>query len=72
VRSFPPSLACSQIELRRDSPKPRRREGGRSAACARPEGLRSIGEGGIDQRIRRSRSDTGPDNRQEIVSKIRE
>jgi hypothetical protein len=40
--------------------------------CGRPEGPHSIGEGGIDQRIRRSRSDSGPDNRQEIMSKIRE
>jgi hypothetical protein len=29
-------------------------------------------ERGIDQRFGRSRTDTSPDNRQEIVSKIRE
>jgi len=36
------------------------------------EALCRIREGRIDQRPRRSRSETGPDNCQEIVSKIRE
>jgi hypothetical protein len=38
----------------------------------RAEALRHIRERRVDQRVRRSRSETGPDNRQEIVSKIRE
>jgi len=46
----------------------------RSAVSGRPEGLHyiSLRERRLDQRLRRSRSETGPDNRQEIVSKIRE
>jgi hypothetical protein len=66
VRTFPPTLVCGQIALRRGSPKRRRRDSGR------PGGLHYIGERGIHERIRRSGSDTGPDNCQEIVSEIRE
>jgi hypothetical protein len=50
---------------------------------SRPEGLHDIlgararpgvdvGERGIDERVGGGRTDTGPDNRQEIVSEIRE
>jgi hypothetical protein len=45
----------------------------------RSEGLRHIGvnrihvgEGRIDERVGGGRTDTGPDNRQEVVSEIRE
>jgi hypothetical protein len=49
----------------------------RSAVCGRPEGLHYISlsafrERGVDEAVRRGRSDTGPDNRQEIVSEIRQ
>jgi hypothetical protein len=51
----------------------------RSALCGRPKGLHYICSGGIQicqrvvhQPVRRSRSNTGPDNRQDVVSKIRE
>jgi len=42
------------------------------SAVGRREGLRDISERGVDERAGRSRTDTGPDNGQDIVSKIRE
>jgi hypothetical protein len=42
-----------------------------SARCVVLSGQRRI-ERGVDERLGRGRSDAGPDNAQEIVSKIRE
>jgi hypothetical protein len=47
------------------------------AVCGRPGGLHDISLAGVrerrlDEGIGRARSNTGPDNRQEIVSEIRE
>jgi len=47
--------------------------------CGRPEGLHYIieavpyipGERAVDECIRRDRTNTGPDDRQEVVSKLR-
>jgi hypothetical protein len=49
----------------------------KSAVCGRPEGRHDISlsivrKRHIDQDVGRGRTNTGPDNRQEIVSKIRE
>ena len=62
----------SRAAARRQRPSPARLFPRQHARSAGTRTVRPIGQRGIDERIRRSRSDAGPDNRQEIVSKIRE
>jgi hypothetical protein len=63
----PGSNARAKAPCRRSSHRRRGFPRGDHAAAAS-----AIGERRVDEAVRRGRSNAGPDNRQEIVSKIRE